>query len=113
VLIADQPAISAPVRPQPRQNPVAASSAQTFVQGLETASLAADARNTAVYVNLGLVELATGNLDAAARAFAEGLSIDPAYEPAREALAEVFERQGFAERAARLRRGAERRQDAP
>jgi spermidine synthase len=53
------------------------------------AALRADARDAAVYVNLGLLELESGNRDAAADHFAEALALDPDLPAARQGLAQA------------------------
>ncbi len=68
------------------------------------ASIAADPRNASVYANLGLLDEQEGNLSAAGSRFAEALMVDPGYDVARKGLADVLERQGKTERAARLRK---------
>jgi Flp pilus assembly protein TadD len=51
------------------------------------ASLRLDPHDSTAYINLGLLELAAGNRDGAARYFAEGLWLDPESATAREGLA--------------------------
>jgi spermidine synthase len=67
-------------------------------------SLEADARSASVYSNLGLLDAQEGSLPSAASRFAEALLVDPGYDAARKGLADVLDRQGATERAARLRR---------
>lgn len=50
-------------------------------------SLRLDPRDVVTYINLGQLELATGQREAAADLFAEALSLDPNSMPAREGLA--------------------------
>jgi Flp pilus assembly protein TadD len=50
-------------------------------------SLRFDPHDSTAYINLGLLELAAGNRDTAARYFAEGLWLDPDSATAREGLA--------------------------
>jgi Flp pilus assembly protein TadD len=54
-------------------------------QAFQTA-LDLDSQDPATYQNLGLLELNTGNSDAAARLFSEALSLDPSLESARQGL---------------------------
>ena len=49
-------------------------------------SLSFDAHDSSAYVNLGLVELAAGNRDAARNYFAEALWLEPDSRVAREGL---------------------------
>ena len=53
------------------------------------ASLRASPRDPSTYVNLGQFSLQSSNPDAAARYFAEALSIDPALAAARDGLAQA------------------------
>ena len=56
---------------------------------LQETALRLDVGNPAVYVNLGILELESGNPAAGAAYFAEAVSLDPESAPARQGLAEA------------------------
>lgn len=74
-----------------------------------TAAVAADPRDSAARVNLGVLELERANARGAAAHFAEALAVDPGSEVGRAGLASSLERMGEHGRAARLRRAPRNR----
>ena len=67
------------------------------------ASTRVDPRDPSALTNLGMFELESSNPRAAAARFSEALLLDPNFAPALGGLADALDRQGEAQRAARVR----------
>ena len=69
-------------------------------------SVSLDRSEVSAFANLALLELNAGNAVLATRLFAEALTVDPRHPTALAGLAEALDRQGFRQRAEKVRRQA-------